>query len=477
MKLVSPYSKFLERTILLLIIAALVLSPLPIGSVKPVHLLIIQISSFFIFLLWLIKSIIEEKTPFLSIKPYLPILLFLVLCLFQTVPFPSYIVGALSGKSLEIWELTYSILADIGSSSDMKLFTISLYPNETMKQTLLLLSYFTFGIVVSKSFGRVLNIKLAIIPILAIMMMEALLGIYQYLLSGGQEVARGTFVNRNHFAGFIEICFPLALGYLLSIKQGNKSDKKSFVGRLISSNLKHILLAIMMGIVLLSIMLSESRGGIFSILVSLFFFYIVFSKFAPKGIETKWIIYIIVAVCLLLGVYIGIYPIIERYLFAWEYFSSLKRILVWKDTVSIIRDFPLFGTGLGTFSHVFPLYKISMIKPLRFEESHNDYLQILSETGLLGFLLIMLALVLFFLSSVRNLARLSSEQDHLRLFLLLGALTGILSILIHSFVDFNLQIPSNALYFTFLIGFSVAIGSKTNDPEMKTNKLGLGSRE
>lgn len=401
----------------------------------------------------------EGRKPFVSAKPYLPLLLFLILCLFQTVPLPSSVLGLLSEKSLEIWESTRSVLTDIGSAPDMKLFTISLYPNATLKKTLLLLSYFVFGIVVSRSFRRTRTLNLAIITIFVVMGVEAALGIYQYLSSGGDEVARGTFVNRNHFAGFLEICFPLALGYVLSMGDWSKTNKHSFLRRLITSDnaQKQIMFLFLLGVVFLSIMLSKSRGGIFSILVSLLFFYVVSSRFLRKGIEIKWMIYAVLAVALFFGIYIGLYPIIERYLLIEENLPS--RTLVWKDIITIIKDFPLFGTGLGTFGYIFPLYKVSLLEPIVYIYSHNDYLQILAETGLAGFLSLMFALALFVLSSIRNLVRLSTEKHYLRFFLLLGALTGIFSILIHSFLDFNLQIPSNGLYFAFLIGFSVALGS------------------
>ena len=459
MEAIILYSKLLNRTIYLLIILLLVLSPLPIGSVKPASILILQILSFFIFILWLLKSITEGRKPFVSAKPYLPLLIFFILCLFQTVPLPSSILELLSGKSLEIWESTRSVLTDIGSASNTKLFTISVYPNATLKKTLLLLSYLVFGIVVSRSFRQARTLNLAIFPIFAVMVIESALGISQYLFSGGDEVASGTFINRNHFAGFLEICFPLALGYVLSMGDWSKSNKKSFLRRLVSSDnaQKQTLFLFLLGVVLLSIILSESRGGIFSMVVSLLFFSLVSSRFLRKGIEIKWMIYAVLAVALFFGVYIGLYPILERYLLMEGDLPS--RTLVWKDIIRIIKDFPLFGTGLGTFGYVYPLYKVSVLDPIVYIYSHNDYLQILAETGLAGFLSLMFALALFVLSSIRNLVRLSTEQHYSRFFLLLGALTGIFSILIHSFVDFNLQIPSNGLYFAFLIGFSVALGS------------------
>lgn len=125
----------------------------------------------------------------------------------------------------------------------------------------------------------------------------------------------------------------------------------------------------------------------------------------------------------------------------------------------MIKDFPLFGTGLGTFGYAYPLYKVSVQKPLIYLYAHNDYLQVLAETGVLGFASLMSALFIFFYSSLKALTRLSAAGNYFRFYVLLGSLTGIFSILVHSLTDFNLQIPSNALYFAFLIGLSAAAGN------------------
>lgn len=460
MRALSNGLKFIDWPIYFFICLILFLSPLPFGSVTPDSLLIIQLFSFFIFTLWLIKSILEKRTPFPSVKPYIPILLFFIVCLFQIVPLPGFVLGLISDKSLEIWVSTRSVLEGIEPSIEMRFFTISVYPNITLQKTLLLLSYLVFGIVVSRSFRSAKTFSIVLFSIFIVMVLEATVGIYQYLSSGGGESARGTFINRNHFAGFIEMSFPLFLGYVLAMGAWDESSEKSFLKRFITTdNLpKQILFLFVLGVILLSVILSKSRGGIFSILISLAFFYIVSSRFLKKGIEIRWMIYLAAAVGFFFAVYIGLFPIIERYLLIEEQLPS--RTLIWKDTINIIKDFPVFGSGLGTFSYIFPLYKVSIVTPYVYYYSHNDYLQILTETGIVGFLLLMTALIVFLLSSVRNLIRLSSEEDYTRFFPLLGALTGILSILIHSLVDFNLQIPSNGLYFAFLIGFSVSLGSK-----------------
>jgi len=98
--------------------------------------------------------------------------------------------------------------------------------------------------------------------------------------------------------------------------------------------------------------------------------------------------------------------------------------------------------------------------------AHNDYLQLIVETGFLGFFSIISALLLLIFPSLRVLNRFSQEKDYSRFFLTLGALTSIVSLLIHSLADFNLHIPSNALYFAFLTGFLKVTGNGTRTVEV-----------
>ncbi|MDA2919003.1 O-antigen ligase family protein [Desulfobacterota bacterium AH_259_B03_O07] len=460
------FTRVLEILIYVFTISLLIFSPLPFGSVRPLAKFILQLQAFLLFFIWLLLLLYERKKPFLNIRNYTPLLVFLLICLFQILPLPEFILRIVSEKSLDIWEKTQSVISSIGFSDEKSLFTISLYPNATWKETLLLLSYIAFGIVISRSFKSERKIKMVLIPIFAVSLFEAGYGIYQYVVSSdvatgpGIESARGTFVNRNHFAGLLEMSIPLALGYVLSIGNWEDNKERTFFKNLISSdNLqKSILLLFLLGIMILALILSKSRMGIFSGFSSLIFFYLAYSSFTRNKLQISWMLFFVLAVAVLYGLLIGIYPVFERF------FQTISgepgRILIWKDMMGIIKDFPLFGTGLGTFSYVYPLYKKSVEQPIVYVYAHNDYLQLMVETGILGFLSIMTALSLYISSSFKDLIRLYQEVDYFRFFLLLGALTGVVSILIHSLADFNLHIPSNGLYFAFFIGFSKAIGSR-----------------
>lgn len=465
-------TKTLEKLIYVFTISLLIFSPLPFGSVKPLARFILQLQAFLLFFIWLLLLLYEEKKPFLNIRSYTPLLVFILICLFQILPLPEFILRIVSGNSLDIWEKTQSVMSSIGFTDVKSMFTISLYPHATWKETILLLSYIAFGVVVSRNFKTERRIKMLLVPIFAVSLFEAAYGIYQYVAISdvatgpGIESARGTFVNRNHFAGLLEMSIPLALGYVLSMSNWHGNEQRTFFKDLISSdNLqKSILLLFLLGIMILALILSKSRMGIFSALSSLIFFYLAYSSFTRNKLQISWMIIFVLAVAVLYGLLIGIYPVFERFLLIKS--GEPGRILVWIDMMSIIKDFTLFGTGLGTFSYVYPLYKKSVEQPIVYVYAHNDYLQLMVETGILGFLSIMTALSLYIFSSFKDLIRLKQKIDYFRFFLLLGALTGVVSILIHSLGDFNLHIPSNGLYFAFLIGFTKAIGSgheKLND--------------
>jgi Lipid A core - O-antigen ligase and related enzymes len=445
----------------------LLFSPLPIGSVEPWARVVLQLQAFSLLFLWLLWSFFSEDNSGsgTGTRSYLPLLGFLLICLLQIVPLPGFVLEIFSEMSLEIWEENRSVLSNVGFVQEKGMFTISLYPHATWRNILLFLSYVAFGFVVSKSFRTERRVKILIIPALAVSLFEATYGIYQYLLDIKNTAypdvisATGTFVNRNHFAGFLEMCIPLALGYIMSLSEWHESRPKSFIKRLVSSdNLpKRVLLLFLLGIMLLALVLSKSRMGIFSAFLSMVFFYIAYSSLKETKTSKVWMLLFVLAVAVFYGLWIGLYSVFERFLRIEA--EAPGRTLVWKDMLNMIRDFPIFGTGFGTFGYVYPLYKESMERAVVYTYAHNDYLQLIAETGILGSFSLLAALILFISSSLRTLSHLSQEGDYFRFFLVLGALSGIVSIMIHSLADFNLHIPSNALYFAFLIGFLKATAS------------------
>ncbi len=131
-----------------------------------------------------------------------------------------------------------------------------------------------------------------------------------------------------------------------------------------------------------------------------------------------------------------------------------NRPILWRNSLGIFRDHPLLGTGMGGFVTAYPHYETDA-QDLITEHAHNDYVEALTETGLLGGLLILATLVLFFRVAFGNLA---AQLRHEAGWMQMGAAVSCCGLLVHSFVDFNLHIPANAAWFTFCAGLASLSG-------------------
>jgi O-antigen ligase len=136
------------------------------------------------------------------------------------------------------------------------------------------------------------------------------------------------------------------------------------------------------------------------------------------------------------------------------------RLNMTKDCLKMFAHRPLWGWGLGTFPAIYPSYR-SFYTNLFVNEAHNDYAQLLVETGLLGF-----GLMLWFLVRLYQYGLPTSRRWELRWdgAVSLAALLGCTGILFHSLVDFNLQIPANAALFYVLCGLAASPLTKVSKP-------------
>jgi O-antigen ligase len=139
------------------------------------------------------------------------------------------------------------------------------------------------------------------------------------------------------------------------------------------------------------------------------------------------------------------------------------RLVVARDSLRLVRAHPWLGTGLGSFEVAFPRYQSSPTD-LVWDHAHNDYVEALAETGLIGGLLVISALVLFFRLAFR---RLGERLRHRAEWIQIGAAIGCCGLLVHSFVDFNLHIPANAAWFFVLAG----IATTKTDSSTQTVKV------
>jgi O-antigen ligase len=275
--------------------------------------------------------------------------------------------------------------------------------------------------------------------------------------------ARGTYINRNHFAGFIELIWPLVLGVTLAMTGRKHSFKKAMASDLLN---QQALMALGLVVLLLALLLSRSRAGIVGGLIGLLtFWYLARPNIRRIALHTRLMTGGIVVVLSIYCLTIGVGPIFERFLIIDDRNS---RIDIWEDSLAIIKDHPL-GIGLSNYENVFQVYNQSSAYDKKVRYAHNDYLQLLIETGWIGFFCLIGGFIFFIGKNFLLIRRLDDKCDPMRFFLAVGAFSGIISLTFHSFFDFNLQIPANCLYFVVLMAILSSCTEKVNWPPRSEN--------
>jgi O-antigen ligase len=385
------------------------------------------------------------------------LLTFFVVTLCQYLPMPTFLLSLLSPFRDEALSTTNRLLNNPSS-----LHTLSYSPLLSFSWWTFLMSAFIFFIVLKYFCDSRRSITLLIQFMIALAILEAIYGLIQALIpslgvlwvdyiQAGLGNARGTFINRNHFAGFIEMVWPLALGYAMTLGyQGKKINLRKLLA---SDRLnKQILIALGIVVMLLALLLSRSRAGIMGAFIG-FMTFMLLSRSGSKRMPLGFWIMIgsMVVLVFLYGAKIGFDPIINRFLKIGAHLGEGdNRLDIWRDSLVILKDHPL-GIGLGNFKNVYPVYNVSRISDTRFLYAHNDYLQLLIEVGIPGFLALVSGFYIFLGKSFYKVKQMKSHHDPLRFFLAVGALSGLVSIAFHSFFDFNLHMPANLIYFVTLM--------------------------
>ena len=289
----------------------------------------------------------------------------------------------------------------------------------------------------------------------------SLFAVLQHLTSNGKlywirEISSGVlpfgpYVNRNHFAGFAELILPLALVPLVLGRV--RRERRPVVG---------LFAVLPIG----ALFLSASRGGIVSFAVELGALALVMILRRTMGKQLLAGASVLLLASLLVS-WLGVGQILER-------LSSVqllevtagKRASMRKDTWQIFLDHPFAGTGLGTLETVYPSYE-TLYDGKIVNHAHNDYLEALAETGLLGGLCCAWFLGVLFSESLKRLRQVNNSfAGTLQLCGLLAS-TGFL---VHSFVDFNLHIPANALLFFLMAHLATAEMPPSSRPASPTRR-------
>jgi len=443
--------------------------------------------------------------------------LFFGAAVFQLLPIPLSLLRSFSPETAAVYD--WSGLAESGTN----FFRVSFIPSATRSEFIKYACYFLFGFLLFKTIKSRRQAEALVLVILASGLFQAFYGlaeyfggtdrIFSYQNVSGRGSAFGTFINRDHYSGFLEMIFPLCIGYLLakadffSMKNG-LSLRQKIVWFSQEKLQKVFILGVVAVILGVGLFFSRSRSGVIILVITFFLMMTALSagrrskrnkvennrhpgevsgsirgslsvsgeeskSGAASGLEnvighemrndrerrsanrrmhpqtlghTRYIKMVrttglVLAFTL---IFIGIKPVIER--FTLDSLISESRPRFYALTLDMIGDFPVLGTGAGTYIHAYTRYEQEDLSGI-LHHAHNDYLEMLAEMGMVGGCAIILAA---FIALGWMLARWLKRRDEFVRGVGLGCMAGVTAVLIHSVSDFILRTPAVAVYFVAL---------------------------
>jgi O-antigen ligase len=419
------------------VFSLLLFGPLAFGAVEPWSIFVLEAGASILLVLWMVRQAISGELVVTGSQPFPPLLVFALLIGVQLA----------TGRTAYRYE-TFSSGLLYCAYGVLCFLVVQVLRRTSQVQTLTLI-FSAYGFLLA-SFALLQSLSGT----------TKLYGLRTPRLGGW---IYGPYVNHNHYAGLMEMLVPIPLVYALT--RGAQGPRKTMAG---------IAAALMAG----TIFLSGSRGGMLAFVVQMS----VLAVAVVWGQKSRKLT-LVLATILVLGVglvlWLGGGELAKRlatiHAETRTELSGGTRLQIDRDGLRMFAVKPVLGWGLGVFPDVYPQFR-SFHTNFFINEAHNDYLQLLIEMGALGF-----AAMLWFLGAVyRNgVRKLKDWTEDINGAVALAALLGITGILIHSFVDFNLQIPANAALFYVLCAVASTeskFGSSRRKPVRRFDVMGEGSR-
>ena len=264
----------------------------------------------------------------------------------------------------------------------------------------------------------------------------------------------GPYVNHAHYAGLMEMLIPFP--FMLAITKGLTRSIRAFF----------LFAAILMSS---TIFLSQSLGGMIAFAIE---FAVLALILLRQRRSTYREIMVIGALALALVAWLiwlrpaGLVERLARLLNPISDAGATGRLAIVKDSLRMVGQHPILGWGLGTFSDVYPSFR-SFYTNFWVNEAHNDFVQTLVETGIVGFACSAVFLFLLCRAGIRNS---KNWRSGVRPSMALAAYIGCVGLLAHGVVDFNLQIPANAAIF-FALSAIVTTGSSSPKADHRFGRI------
>jgi O-antigen ligase len=392
--------------------------PIAFGAVEPWAMFVLHAGSVVVFSLWL-ASVMVGKKPGIQ---------------FQIIHLPPLVFAGI---------IIIQILADRTA-----------YRHNSVTDFMNYVAYGLLFLIATDLFRNEREIRVLVLSLAILGFALALFGSVQEFTSDGklywvrtpQNSAGnfGPYVNRNHYAGVIEMLFPFAL--VGALKPNLENGKRALLG----------FAALLM---VATVFLCGSRGGFVSVALQMVFLTVLL-LWRSRRIGLVLTLTLGFLLTGAFGTWLGSDRLIGR-LGELQQGNGFSRVEIVSDSIRMFKQHPWTGWGLGTFPTVYPKFR-TFATDLYVNEAHNDFVQLLVETGILGFVTGITLLIIVFQRGFRQLR--NADYRTWRTTAVAASLGGIVGITVHSMFDFNLQIPANALIFYILC--AVAGSESESDPEI-----------
>lgn len=369
----------------------------------------------------------------------------------QALPLPPAIIGYLSPLSLQLQSF---IVGDF--------YTLSLESAITKQMALLSWAFWLFFVMSLLLIDSAKRLRTVIYVVVFCGVFQALFGSFMTL--SGLELgffvekefylgrATGTFVNRNHLAGYLEMSLALGIGLLVaSLGQEKSKDWRAHARKWLETLLgPKMRLRVYLAIMVIALVLTRSRMGNTAFFVSLPLCGLLMMVLQRKLSRGPLILFasLLLVDVLIVGQWFGFEELAERLQNTSAETENRDELNV--ETWQLFQAYPVAGTGAGTFYSSFPQQRTAEITGFN-DHAHNDYLEFASGFGIIGVIPLGLSILLALQAVLKTLIK---RRNKLMQGVAFGCLMGIFSLLIHSIVDFNLQMPANGLLFVLLLALS-----------------------
>ncbi len=440
------------ETVLLAMVA---FAPWAYGAEPPGFEFLLDAGVSLLVVLWGLRMVLAGEVTWANCPVTLCLAALFVLGTWQVTPLNRTVLAYLSPATAHLYEKLLPSQPERMSAADGKAvadsaagFTISLYPHTTRRQLLRLLAVFLVFAVVRNNLGSSRCLRRLAIVVLINGGLLSLFAFLQFFSSppellywtypaGGRVF--GPFMYRNHYACYVNLCIGLGLGLLWS-------RRRSLSPLRLLQDPAALWICLALVLMVSSVPFSLSRGGFLALVCGFGVCFLMRISGSAGSFRPGAILLCLALAVGLLG-WLGLPRIEARLATLWGGKALQEsRLSLWAGAWNIIADFPVWGTGYGTYQYVDPLYRTNAeVADLSVDHPHNDYLEVLAESGTVGLFLGLLASGLVFSFGYRAIRKGNSKSG-----LALGALFAFTTLLIQCIGDFDVHVPAITLLATVL---------------------------